>query len=98
MRTGAERLDELKVVLSQHFGRMANGLLLRVNVDLVKAQRVLLGLPLRQMVLLFLARLVHGRISAVVQGAGMRRFFLVPVVLHGVEHVLEGSRHGNDRS
>ena len=33
--------------------------------------------------------------ASAVQGAGMRRFFLVPVVLQWVEHVLEGSRHGD---
>lgn len=66
MRTGAEGLDQLKVFLAQDLGRVADGLLLRVNVNLVVAERVLLRLPLRQVLLLFLARPVHGRIGAVV--------------------------------
>jgi hypothetical protein len=96
MRTRAERLDQLEVVLAQHLGRVAHGLARGVHVDLVGAERVLVGLPLRQLLLLLLARLVHGRVGAVVQRARMRRRGTLPlfaVVLQRVQQ-LEGSRHG----
>jgi len=71
MRTRSQRLDQLKIFLAQHLGRVADGLLLRINVDLIGRQRMLLRLPLRQVLLLFLARPVHGRVGAVVERAGM---------------------------
>ena len=66
MRTRAQRLDQLKVFLAQDLGGVADGLLLRINVNLIRAECVLLRLPLRQLLLLFLARPVHGGIGAVV--------------------------------
>lgn len=95
MRTGAERLDQLKVLLAQDFTRVAHGLLGGVLVDLVRAQRVSLGLPLRKRALLLLARLVHSRVVAVVQRAGRlaRTLLLLAVVLNGVQQAVDG-RHG----
>ncbi|KAH8641873.1 serine/threonine-protein kinase YPK2/YKR2 [Alternaria alternata] len=66
MRTRAQRLYQLKVFLAQNFGGVANRLLFRIDINLVGTECVLLRLPLRQMLLLFLARPVHGGIGAVV--------------------------------
>jgi len=66
MRTRAQCLNQLKVFLAQNLGGVANRLLFRIDVNLVGAECVLLRLPLRQMLLLFLARPVHGGIGAVV--------------------------------
>ena len=96
MRTGAERLDQLKVLLAQDFTRVADSLLLRVLVNLVRAQCMSVGLPLYERALLLLARLVHGRVVAVVQrNRGLARTLLLfPVVLNGVEQPVDGGRHG----
>jgi hypothetical protein len=94
---GAQRLDQLKVLLAQHLGRVADGLRLRVALDLVGAQGVLLVLPLRQRVLLFLARAVHGRVVAVVQRAGvvlgLRAILLVAQVLARMQQAVHRRRH-----
>lgn len=97
MRTSAQCLDELKVFLAQHFGRVADDLCVGVLFDLLRTHGVLRLFPLRQVLLLFLTRAVHGRVVAVVQWTGLlvlRTLLLVPVMLHRVEKVLHGGRHG----
>lgn len=77
---------------------MADDLLVRVYVDFVGAEGALLVLPLRQGVLLLLARAVHGRVVAVVQRARVLRgrgaLFGLSVVLDGVQQLVDGSGHG----
>jgi hypothetical protein len=94
---GAQCLDQLKVFLAQHLGRVADGLRLRVALDLVGAQDALMVLPLGQRVLLFLARAVHGRVVAVVQRAGvvlrLRAILLVAQVLSWVQQAVHRRRH-----
>lgn len=84
----AQRLDQLKVLLAQHLGRVPHDLLLRIDVDLVRAERVLLGLPPGQRLLLLLAWAVHGLVAPVVQRAGVVRLFLVAHVLARVEQTV----------
>lgn len=93
---GAEGLDELKVLLAQQLARVADGLVVRVLVDLVWGEGARVGLPLGEGALLGLARLVHGRVVAVVQrDRGLARaLFLFAVVLDRVEQPVDGGRHG----
>jgi len=79
---GAERLDELEVVLTQHLGREADGAVERAA-------------PVRQRLRLARAGPVHVGGGAVVERAGGRRGLLAVVV--GVQQAVEARHHGGQR-
>lgn len=54
--TCAKRLDQVKVLVSQHLGAMPNNLGARIDKDLIVLERSLLDLPLQQPPLLLLSR------------------------------------------
>jgi hypothetical protein len=73
VRTRAQCLDQLKVLLPQRLRRMPHHLALRVFVYFAGAQRTRLRLPLQQVVLLVLPGAVHLRALAVVGWLMVRR-------------------------
>lgn len=99
-RTSSQGFDQFKVFLPQDCARVAHHLLVLI-VYLAGAQRVLLVLPLRQSALLVLARLVHGRVLALVRGRLLLRGLVrllagvgVPVRMRVEELMHGGAGHG----
>ena len=58
---GSQGLNQLKVLLAQHVGRVADRLLVRVNGYLTRLECARVLSPLRKRMLLFVAGALHGR-------------------------------------